>query len=88
MLRLYPLSGIAEGSGILAPNGKRPRRQAALGRRSCIAEQLNPGFLLGLVAMVSRWIVSGSIVAPAVGHDLAPKPFRQMPRASAPYAVI
>jgi hypothetical protein len=38
--------------------------------------------------MVSCWIVSGSIVAPAVGHDLAPKPFRQMSRALSPYAFI
>jgi hypothetical protein len=46
MLRVYPLSGIAEGYRDFS--AEQPRHQAALGRRTCIAEQLNPGFLLGL----------------------------------------
>lgn len=86
MLRVYPLSGIAEGYRDFSAEQPRVRQRSA----GVLALRNNSiqAFCWAFVAMVSCWIVSGSIVAPAVGHDLAPKPFRQMSRALAPYAFI
>jgi hypothetical protein len=86
MLCVYPLSGSRRVTGILAPNSHAVRQRSA----GVLASRNNSiqAFCWAFVAMVSCWIVSGSIVAPAVGHDLAPKPFRQMSRALSPYAFI